>query len=375
MPRRASPFVAPVRMRVPRRPSTGSWLHPLRERRTVPWQSSCLSPVCRKLGNVGRQTFRVSETRARDGIRSCVSPLSDAGPGGRAGPLRAHFMRRAFPCDIPPAVGYDGFGGTNIVTKGTDTMRHPRLLALALVLLFASSHSGDAAPRRGAATPPRLLSLSPEEAAKLPPEVVRHLKEAEKAFVKASYHLHMAEELMPDLDERISGHGDERSPVSPPPSTRGLHPKAPMKRFGGLDGGSLGLDPRSDPIQPRLLRFRPEERRQEGREEGHEEGREEGDSQGRREAGRRAAPPDGRQLPPWDERARPSSGRSSAAFARSRASSSPRGWTSSWHPAPRWSTRRRTRWASRSPLRRTAWAIINGELRCWNKKTKRWESF
>ena len=60
---------------------------------------------------------------------------------------------------------------------------------LVLCLSFSSS----------ALAQPRLLSLSDEQRAKLPREALEHVKQAEKLFAKAVYHLQMAEELSPGL--------------------------------------------------------------------------------------------------------------------------------------------------------------------------------
>lgn len=75
---------------------------------------------------------------------------------------------------------------------GVKEEAYMRFLA-AVVLLLSVSTFGLAQPR--------LLSLSDAQRDKLPKEAIEHIKQAEKLFAKAVYHLHMAEELAPGLAE------------------------------------------------------------------------------------------------------------------------------------------------------------------------------
>lgn len=67
-----------------------------------------------------------------------------------------------------------------------------RLFATLVVLLSVTSIT---------LAQPRLLSMSKEQKDKLPKEAIEHIKQAEKLFAKAVYHLHLAEELAPGLAE------------------------------------------------------------------------------------------------------------------------------------------------------------------------------
>lgn len=244
-------------------------------------------------------------------------------------------------------------------TKGLEIMLRPLFLAL-VVTFFAQSFSSpaDAAPKRSAL--PRLLSMSPEQAAALPPAVVKHIKEAERAFILAAYHLEQAERLSPGVTGRVA---DGDAGVAPSPFA------LPPRRLSPIEGRRLPFAKRATPSRDstrkgtrkgaRFLGFgKAKPKKPKTDEELADEQRKEMDPNYRR----------GTEGSKWFGKLLKGVREITGKFL-------PKGMNKLIAPGAEQVHQAADKVGKQVSAPKDGMAIIDGKLRCWNKKTKRWEEF